>query len=130
MLKLMAERPKLRVVDDQRGSPTYTADLADVLATCVACDFTSFGTYHYTNEGECTWHGFAVEIQAQALAAGLLAREVPIEAIPTSGYPTAATRPANSVLARDRIRAALSLRIPSWQDGLARHLRRRCQGTS
>lgn len=130
MLRLMAERPGLRVVDDQRGSPTYAADLAAALAACVARDLASFGTYHYTNEGDCTRHGFATEIQTQALACGLLTHAVPIEAIPASSYPTAAARPANSVLARDRIRAALSLTIPSWQDGLARHLRRRRPGTS
>jgi dTDP-4-dehydrorhamnose reductase len=124
MLRLMAERPQLRVVDDQRGSPTYAAELAQVLATLIARDVTTFGTYHVTNAGDCTWHGFAEEIQAQALARGLLSRRVPIEAIPTSAYPTAASRPANSVLACDKIQALLALALPTWQDGLARHLAR------
>ncbi len=129
MLRLMAERPQLRVVDDQHGSPTYAVDLAEALLAFIAHDADCFGTFHYTNDGACSWHGFAEEIQTQALAGGLLKAPVPILPIPTSGYPTPAVRPANSVLAKDRIRAALSLSIPSWQDGLARHLRRRTPGT-
>jgi dTDP-4-dehydrorhamnose reductase len=124
MLRLMAERPELRVVDDQRGSPTYAADLAEALVALVARGDVPAGTYHFTNEGECTWHAFALEIQAQANSCGLLEKKVPVHPIPTSAYPTPATRPANSVLSKARIRDALALSIPSWQDGLARHLRR------
>ncbi len=124
MLRLMAERPSLRVVDDQRGSPTYAADLASTLTTFIAREEQAYGTYHYANDGACTWHAFAKEIQRQALGCGLLTSAVPIEAIPTAAYPTPATRPANSVLSTARIRAGLGLSIPSWQDGLERHLRR------
>jgi dTDP-4-dehydrorhamnose reductase len=124
MLRLMRERPELRVVDDQRGSPTYARDLAEALLALVQQDAADFGTYHYTNEGACTWHAFAREIQAQALEAGLLARAVPIHPTPSADYPSPAPRPRNSVLATGRIRSALGLAIPTWQDGVARHLRR------
>ncbi len=128
MLRLMAERPQLRVVNDQHGSPTYTADLAEALLAFIARDAGCFGTFHYTNDGACTWHAFAEEIQAQAVASGILKAPVPILPIPTSAYPTPAVRPANSVLSKERIRTALSLSIPSWQDGLTRHLGRRPAG--
>jgi len=124
MLRLMAERPKLEVVDDQRGSPTYAGDLADALLAFIASDQEAFGTYHYTNEGVCTWHAFAEEIHSRAVAAGLLRAPLPIEAIASTAYPTTVTRPANSALSHARIRATLGLSIPTWQDGLARHLDR------
>lgn len=124
MLRLMAERPALSVVDDQRGSPTYAVDLAEALLAFVEHDAADFGTYHFTNDGVCTWHDFAQEIQSQALAAGLLETAVPIEPIPTTAYPTPAARPANSALSTERIRSALGLAIPTWQDGLRRHLQR------
>jgi dTDP-4-dehydrorhamnose reductase len=125
MLRLMGERPEVRVVNDQHGCPTYAADLAEALLEFVARDSEAFGTYHYTNEGRCTWHAFAEEIQEQGVALGLLASRVPVVPIPTSSYPTPAKRPANSILSTDRIRAALRLSIPTWQDGLMRHLHRR-----
>jgi len=124
MLRLMRERPELRVVDDQRGSPTYAADLAATLLDVVNAQDLAPGTYHYTNSGSCTWHAFAVEIQGQALARGLLERAVPVRPIPTTDYPTPAPRPTNSVLSTDRIRRALGITPPTWQDGLGRHLRR------
>jgi dTDP-4-dehydrorhamnose reductase len=124
MLRLMSQRPEVRVVDDQRGSPTYAADLAGALLAFVDAGTRDFGTYHFANEGACTWHGFASEIQAQALARGLLKARVPILPIPTSAYPTPATRPSNSRLGTERIRAVLRHRIPPWQDGLRRHLDR------
>ena len=122
MLRLMAERPALRVVDDQRGSPTYAGDLADALLAFIDKDADAFGTYHFANAGVTTWYGFAREIRDRAVACGILARAIPLTPIRTVDYPTPAPRPANSALRTDRIRAALGLRIPPWQDGLARHL--------
>jgi dTDP-4-dehydrorhamnose reductase len=124
MLRLMAERPALRVVDDQRGRPTYTADLAAILLDMVACEGLAAGTYHYANAGTCTWYGFARAIQAESLDLGLLRAAIPIEPIASEASGTPAPRPANADLATDRLRAALGITPPTWQDGLSRHLHR------
>jgi dTDP-4-dehydrorhamnose reductase len=124
MLRLMGQGRELRVVGDQRGCPTYASDLAAALLRFVESGTERFGTFHYTNQGECTWHDFAVEIREQAVARGLLRTSPPIERVPTSEYPTAARRPANSVLSSARIQDVLGLSIPAWQDGLQRHLER------
>jgi len=122
MLRLGAERPLLRVVDDQRGAPTYTADLAAGLAKMAAAaldpSFRGWGTYHLTNAGDTTWYGFAREIFRLAGESG---RPVPrLEPIATRDYPTPARRPAYSVLDLVRTRDTFDLAIPDWRDGLSR----------
>ena len=124
MLRLMAEREDLAVVADQRGTPTYAVDLAGALVELVKQDARSYGTYHYTNSGETTWHGFAAAIRDEALARGMLERSVAVHPITTPEYPTKAVRPAYSVLATERIRRELGITIPEWRDGLRRYLDR------
>ncbi|NRQ32530.1 dTDP-4-dehydrorhamnose reductase [Nonomuraea sp. NN258] len=96
MIRLAAERETVRVVDDQRGQPTWTADLADFLVRLAQSDLPP-GIYHGTSAGETTWHGFAREIFT--LLGADPARVVPI---PSSAYPLPARRPANSLLAHTR----------------------------
>jgi dTDP-4-dehydrorhamnose reductase len=72
--------------------------------------------------GETTWHGFATAILHEAGRLGFEVRAKTIEAIPTSGYPTPATRPAYSVLDTTKIRACLSLPIPNWHESLVKML--------
>ena len=88
MLRLSGERECLRVVDDQFGSPTYTRDLAVLLAAMVQTD--KYGVYHATNEGICSWYEFACEIFRQA------ERTVQVEAVPSDAFPVKAKRPHNS----------------------------------
>jgi dTDP-4-dehydrorhamnose reductase len=99
MLKLAATRDELRVVADQHGCPTSTADLAATIlsiAPRLAANENVWGTYHYAGSGATTWHGFASRIvAAQAPLTGRTPRVIPIT---TSEFPTAARRPANSVL--------------------------------
>ena len=117
MLRMGAERPKLRVVDDQLGSPTHARDLAQALAKIalgqIADADCPAGTFHFTNAGSVTWHGLATEIFRLVAAAG---RPVPdVEAIPTSEYPLPARRPANSRLALDKIRQDYAIEPRPWQ---------------
>ena len=114
MLKLGMERPEVRVVCDQIGSPTYTVDLAERLCDIVETD--KYGTYHVTNEGICSWAEFTEEIFRQA---GLSAKVV---RIPTSEYPTPAVRPLNSRLSKECLDRAGLKRLPDWKDGLRRYL--------
>ena len=117
MLRLLAERDELRVVEDQVGAPTWARGLAQVLWAFL--DYpTAHGIYHWTDAGRCSWHQFAEEIQSRALALGLLEREIEIEPIPTSEYPTPATRPAFSVLDLSATEALLGRPATAWQDQL------------
>jgi dTDP-4-dehydrorhamnose reductase len=104
----------LRVVDDQRGSPTFTRDLAQGLLRLL--DTGRFGTYHCTNSGDCTWYDLA----AHALAcAGL---DVPLERADTALFPRPARRPAYSVLSNGRFEHVTGWRMPPWRDAVRRHL--------
>lgn len=125
MLRLARERDHLRVVDDQWGSPTPAALLAEVTAefvrrlggpTCPA-----EGIYNVVPRGETTWCRFARFILATAQAQGLAVRCPPdrVEAITTAAYPTPARRPANSRFSIAKVEAALGRRLPEWQDGVA-----------
>ena len=114
MLKLGETKKSLRVVNDQIGSPTYTVDLAKLLADMAASE--KYGIYHATNEGFCSWAEFAKEIFEQA---GL---DVEVEGIPTIEYPTPARRPFNSRLSKKSLDEAGFNRLPTWQDALKRYL--------
>ena len=103
------------MVDDQLGSPTWTGHLAPALVRLVELGMP--GTYHLTNSGSTSWHGFA---QAIVAGAGLA---VPVEAIPTSAYPTRAPRPAYSALDNRAWGGLGEPPLPSWREGLAAYLR-------
>ncbi len=114
MLRLGREKPQLSVVADQIGSPTYTADLAVLLADMIITD--RYGVYHATNEGYCSWYDFACAILRQA---GIT---TPVQPVPSSSYPTKAVRPMNSRLDKTSLDVAGFNRLPSWQDALSRFL--------
>jgi dTDP-4-dehydrorhamnose reductase len=124
MLRLGAERPVLRVVADQRGSPTAAADIAAALvaiARRIADGAAQWGTFHFTGSGATTWHGFAEAIFEEAAAQG---RKRPrVEPIATADYPTAAHRPANSILDCSRIARDYAIAAPDWRPSLAAVLR-------
>jgi dTDP-4-dehydrorhamnose reductase len=98
MLRLMAEKPALSVVCDQVGSPTWAKGLATTLWSYADGTQMDQGIVHYTDSGVASWYDFAVAIQEEALALGLLKVAVPISPIPASQYPTPARRPGFSVL--------------------------------
>ncbi len=114
MLNFDKRRKKISVVDDQIGSPTYTADLAPLLVDMINSD--KYGIYHATNEGFCSWAEFAEEIFKQS------GREITVEKIPTSDYPTPAKRPFNSRLSKKTLDEAGFKRLPDWQDAVTRFL--------
>ncbi|MEN3748062.1 dTDP-4-dehydrorhamnose reductase [Sphingomonas sp. HF-S3] len=116
MLRLMAERPEVRVVADQIGSPTYAPGLAAALWT-MACK-SVIGIHHYTDAGACSWYDFAVAIQEEGLAAGLLNQAVPIIPINSGDYPTPARRPHYSVLDKTSTFAHLGGPAPHWRANL------------
>ncbi len=117
MLRLMGERDELGVVADQIGTPTWANSLADsVWAFAGATELA--GLYHWTDGGQTSWHEFALAIQEEALSLGLLDQLIPIHAITTEDYPTAATRPRYSVLDCSATTVALNLHPAQWRVNL------------
>ncbi len=123
MLRLGRERGHLRVIADQTGTPTYAKDLATAILAIVQQLHQKYcqnwqkinevgGIYHYSNEGLASWYDFAHSIFELAQL------PVVVEPIPTSAYPTAARRPAYSVMDKQKIKAAFGLHIPHWRDSL------------
>ncbi len=131
MLRLGGEREQLRVVADQRGTPTYTGDLADAMFRLLEAEQgesgsahpgIEYGIYHVANEGECTWHEFAGAILDAAGNSGLDMKAREVVPIATDEYPVPAERPKYSVLSKDKLAEATGHRMPHWRDGLARYM--------
>jgi len=123
MLRLAADRDELRVVADQVGAPTPAAWIADATADMLRHGIEHSGTWHLTQGGETSWHGFATAIMEEAHARGLLARKPRVLPITTADYPTPARRPAYSVLDTARLRGDFGIVPPDWREGLRRTLR-------
>ena len=117
MLKLMRERPEVRVVSDQIGSPTWATGIAGATWACIERAVPG-GIYHWTDLGVASWYDFAVAIQEEALERGLLTNAVPVIPIPSAAYPTPAKRPSFSVLDTRSTRDALSLPGTHWRSNL------------
>lgn len=122
MLRLGQERDALRVVADQRGTPTHAGDLASALATIMARMIADpaqpSGTWHCTNGGETDWHGLALHVFACAATHGLRVPQS-VEPITTAQYPTAARRPVDSRLDTSAIARDFGIRLRPWQDAVA-----------
>lgn len=114
MIRLADSRDRLGVVCDQIGSPTYTAHLAPLLLDMAQSE--KYGTYHATNEGECSWFDFACEIFR------LTGQTITVEALTSEEYPSKAKRPKNSRLSKEKLDFAGFSRLPSWQDALREFL--------
>jgi len=120
ILRLAGERDELGIVADQVGSPSFTADLATAMFRLL--ETRAYGLYHFANSGHCSWFEFASEIVRQAQTQGRLARAPLIKPLTTDEYPLPARRPAYSVLATDKLRMTIGIKIPTWQDALMRYL--------
>lgn len=112
MLRLMKERESISVVNDQFGSPTYAADLAEAIMHIVLYSENNGGIYHFSNQGVISWFDFAVAIKDLA---GL---QCGVNAIDTSGYPTPAKRPAYSVMSKEKIKSTFHIELKDWKDSL------------
>jgi dTDP-4-dehydrorhamnose reductase len=134
ILTLAVERAELKIVDDQVGAPTWSRDLADatrkIIEQLVAKTETENipihealgdrrGTYHMTSAGSVSWYGFAAaiveEMGKRGLSTSTLAKLVPI---PSSEYPTPATRPRNSRLCNEKLKNAVGVTLPPWRESL------------
>ncbi|MDR3123431.1 MAG: dTDP-4-dehydrorhamnose reductase [Treponema sp.] len=126
MLRLMNEREEVRVVNDQRGSPTWVNDLANTAANLImradSGKSLEHGIYQYTNEGEIAWFEFAQEIYAQGKKLGLISGDCAVRPCASAEYPSRVTRPTYSVLDKGKIKRALGIAIPRWDASLKRYL--------
>ncbi|MEK4363664.1 dTDP-4-dehydrorhamnose reductase [Paenibacillus sp. FSL M8-0212] len=116
MLKLGQEKPKLQVVNDQKGSPTYTVDLGEFLLKLMPTE--KYGIYHASNSGTCTWYEFTQAIFEEARELKGLSIQAQLEPCTTEQFPRPAPRPRNSVLDHLSIRTNGLSGLRSWREGL------------
>lgn len=117
ILKKARESAELKVVADQTGTPTYAADLADMILTAMTHNLDiPGGIYNFSNEGTATWYDFAKAI------AELSGSTCVITPCSTAEYKTAANRPTYSVLDKTKTKQTLGIEIPTWRDSLSRCL--------
>jgi dTDP-4-dehydrorhamnose reductase len=117
MQRLLQERDTLSVVNDQIGSPTYAADLAQVMMDVVMAQEWIAGMYHYSNEGEISWFEFVLAIQE------IGGYTCEVNGIPSSAYPTAAKRPAFSLLDKTKIKNTFGVVVPHYKVSLKKCLK-------
>ena len=118
MMRLMKERESVSVVNDQVGSPTYCADLADAIMVIIASGKWEPGIYHFSNKGQITWYEFAVAIRELT---GTVCNVIPIS---SSEYPTPARRPSYSVFDSSKIISTYQLVAKDWKDSLSKCIQR------
>jgi len=114
MSRLMQERDSLNVVNDQIGSPTYAADLAQAIMTIITHPNWKAGIYNFSNEGEISWYEFALAIQE------IGGFECEINGIASANYPTPAKRPKYSLLDKTKIKTIYGVAVPEYQESLLR----------
>ena len=112
MLRLASEKSEIRVVDDQIGAPTSCIAIADATARILSQHPQAYGLYHLSAAGQTSWHGFARAILSHA---GKTTAVVPI---PSSDYPTPATRPHNSLLDNTAFKREFGFFLPDWKQGM------------
>ena len=130
MIRAMNTHEAVKVVADQKGTPTFATDLAKVILTVIKKNDVPYGIYHCTDLGETTWWEFTKEIQKQYVElhkeeianCELRIANCVINACTTQEYPTPAKRPAYSVLSKDKIQKTLGITLPDWKDSLREFL--------
>ena len=114
MLKYGAERDVLSIISDQIGTPTYAIDLAGAILDIIESGKKEYGIYHYSNEGAISWYDFAKAIF------DISGTQVIVRPIPTSEYPTKATRPKFSVMDKSKFKETFEIEVPYWRDSLVK----------
>ena len=128
MIRAMNSHESVKVVSDQRGTPTNCQTLSLVISKIIEDRMSKKhevpnGIYHVTDEGETTWFDFTREIKKQALKAGILVNEdCIVNPCSTSEYPTPAKRPSYSVLDKSKIQRTLGFMLSEWQESLGKFI--------
>ena len=114
MMRLMKDRESISVVNDQLGTPTYAADLAEAIVMILKAESFHPGVYHFSNEGNISWFDFAVAIR------DIAELNCNVNPIDTAGYPTPAKRPAYSVMSKEKIKTTYNIELKDWKASLRR----------
>jgi len=126
MIRLMGANNTVKVVDDQRGSPTWTCSLVSVIIKLIEAvergEGIPFGIYNFTNEGQCVWFEFAQEIYTKARALSILQKDCTVLPCTSAEFGAKVKRPQYSVLDKTKIKAALDITIPDWKGALEKFL--------
>lgn len=117
MQRLLQERDAINVVNDQIGSPTYAADLAQAMLDIVTAQEWISGIYNYSNEGEISWYEFVLAIKK------IGGYSCEVNGIPSSSYPTPAKRPAFSLLDKTKIKRIYGVNVPNYKESLEKCLK-------
>ena len=134
MTKAMNSHESVRVVNDQKGTPTYAPDLASVILRFIdkndnAKSFfgknsaPAYGIYHFTDAGQITWFDFAAEIYRLGRKFGRITQDCVVNPCTTEEFGANVQRPAWSVLSKDKIARALKIKIPEWQNSLEKFIK-------
>ncbi|MBS7786171.1 dTDP-4-dehydrorhamnose reductase [Flavobacterium sp. CYK-55] len=115
MCRLAAEKPEVRVVNDQIGSPTHALDLAQMLLNIINQPTAHYGIYHFSNQGSTSWFGFAQKIFE------VYQLKTPLLPITTKDFPTPAKRPKFSVMDSTKIQKEFTYNIPKWEESLVKY---------
>jgi len=112
MLRLEKVKKRLNIVNDQTGTPTFAGDIANAIMIIIQSNTGNYGIYNYSNEGETNWFDFARAIF------NIIDSKIEILPVSSNQYVTAAERPKNSVLNKDKIKKTFQIKIPNWKDSL------------
>ncbi len=134
MTKLMNSQNELKVVNDQKGSPTFTSDLAAVILRFIDKNDNAkaffgknsapaYGIYHFINAGQISWYDFACEIYRLGRKFGRITQDCSITPCSTEEYGASVKRPAWSVLSKDKISKALKIKIQDWKNSLEKFMK-------
>lgn len=134
MTNAMNNRDEVKVVCDQKGSPTCTVDLAAAIIKIIISSDKApglfgkksalpYGIYHFTNLGETTWYEFCKKIYEYGKKYGRITKDCTIKSCTTEEYPTPAKRPAYSVLSKEKILSGLKFKIPKWEESLEKFMK-------
>ncbi len=122
MLNLMKSKPSLKVVNDQKGTPTWTKDLSGLISRIIGSNSRDYGLYHFSGEGECSWFDFASEIYCQGREKGMIQNDCTISPCSSDEYPTAARRPSCSLLSKEKVKTNFQFGIAPWEISLNQFL--------
>lgn len=123
MLRLMEDKEEINVVNDQIGSPSWAADLADVVIKFMKNDKVPFGVYHFSNKGRFSWFEFAQKIYNKGKSLGKLKSDCRVLPVSSDKFPTKAKRPAFSLLSKKKIERELGFSVPDWEQSLEKYLK-------
>ena len=129
MTKSMNLNESVKVVEDQKGTPTFAGDLASVILKIIITSANAhglfgknsaipYGVYHCTDLGETNWYAFTKKIYEYGKKFGRITHDCTINPCTTEEYPTPAKRPAYSVLSKDKLQKSLKIKLPKWEDSL------------